>query len=355
MHLTALVKSPEHVCCRYRLAAFGPFLERAGYSLDLRPWPRQWLSRLLLRRELGHTDIVVLQRKLLPAWQLALLRRAARFLVFDFDDAVFLRSSYAARGSYSASRARGFAAAVRAADAVVAGNPFLQSQASLWADPQKIHLVRTCLDPRRYPLAEHTRTGGDVRLGWIGSSSTLRSLETARPLLEGLGRRLPGLSLKIICDRFLELSHVRVLRRRWAQATEAEELADTDIGVSWLPEDLWSRGKCSLKLLQYMAAGLPVVANPVGMQAQLVRHGETGFLARTPAEWADAVGRLAADPDLRTRLGQAGRRRVEAEFNVSVGAKRLVHLLDNLRHGAGWVQPPEPVREPLFSCRLEAT
>src|SRR5207253_3934259 len=117
--------------------------------------------------------------------------------------------------------------------------------------------------------------------------------------------------LKLICDRFLSLRHLPVVRCRWSQAGETAALADADIGISWVPDDLWSRGKCGLKVLQYMAAGLPVVANPVGVQAELVRHGENGFLARTPDEWAEAVGRLAHDPELRRRMGQAGRRLVE--------------------------------------------
>ena len=331
MHLTALVKSPDHVCCRYRLAAFRPFLEEAGYRLHLRPWPRTWLSRLLLRREIGPADLVLLQRKLLPSWQLRLLRRVADLLLFDFDDAVFLRDSYAPRGCYSSARARSFAGVVRQVDAVVAGNDFLRDHATLWTSADRVHVIRTCIAVAKYPLAEHVRSGNQVQLVWIGSSSTLRGLERNQSLLESLGRRWPGLKLKIICDRFLQLRHLPVLCCPWSQASEAAEVAAADIGISWLPRDLWSRGKCSLKVLQYMAAGLPVVANPVGVQAQLVRHGENGFLVETPDQWAEAIGRLAHDPDLRRRLGLAGRRMVEKEFSVSVGAGRWLEVLQTVR------------------------
>jgi glycosyltransferase involved in cell wall biosynthesis len=145
--------------------------------------------------------------------------------------------------------------------------------------------------------------------------------------LEHLGQRWPGLDLKIICDRFLQLRHLPVLCCPWSQATEAAELASADIGISWLPGDLWSRGKCCLKVLQYMAAGLPVVANPIGVQAHLVRHGKTGFLAETPEEWAEAIGRLAHDPELRRLMGRAGRLRVEQDFSVAVGARRWLQVL----------------------------
>jgi glycosyltransferase involved in cell wall biosynthesis len=330
VHLTALVDSPEHVCCRYRVAAFRPFLERAGHALELRPWPRTWWGRLCLAGELRHADAVLVQRRLLPVWQLALLRRAARALVFDFDDAVFLRDSYSRRGLHSRTRLRRFAAMARAADAVVAGNSFLRAEALRWAPPGRVHVVPTCVDSGRYPRAEHTRAGEGVQLVWIGSSSTLRGLEAVRPLLEDVGRRCPGLCLKLVCDRFVELKHLPVLARPWSEAGEAAELASADVGISWVPDDLWSRGKCGLKVLQYMAAGLPVVANPVGVQADLVRHGTTGFLVDTAEGWAAAVGRLARDPDLRRRLGAAGRRVVETEYGVGAGAARWLALLDGL-------------------------
>jgi glycosyltransferase involved in cell wall biosynthesis len=327
MRITALVKSSDHVCCRYRLAAYRQFWEQKGYELSLRPWPKTWLSRWRLRRELGRADLVILQRKLVPAWQLALLRRSADVLLFDFDDAVFLRDSYAPQGSYSSARARGFAAVVRACDAVIAGNDFLRDHATLWTSADRVHVVRTCLDPDRYPLADHVRAGSRVQLVWIGTASTLRGLERVRPLLEKLGERWPGLDFKIICDRFLQLQHLPVLCCPWSQATETIELATSDIGISWLPGDLWSRGKCCLKVLQYMAAGLPVVANPVGMQAQLVQNGKTGFLVDTEDQWIEAIGRLVLDPELRRRLGRAGRLRVEQEFSVSIGARRWLDVL----------------------------
>jgi glycosyltransferase involved in cell wall biosynthesis len=338
MQITALVKAADHVCCRYRLAALRPLFARAGGTLTLRPWPGRWLSLLRLRRALGHPDVLILQRRLPPAWQLPLLRRAAPQLAFDFDDAVFLRDSYSPRGSACPRRARAFAGAVRAADVVLAGNAFLRDQASLWTDPAKIHVIPTCVDLNRYARAEHTRTG-DAQLVWIGSASTLRGLERARPLLEDLGRRLPGLSLKIICDCFLSLSNLRVLPCTWSQSTEAAELAQADIGISWLPDDQWSRGKCGLKILQYMAAGLPVVANPVGLQAELVRHGQTGFLVQTADDLAWAVSRLAGDPGLRRAMGSLARKVVQEHYSLPVAEALWAGVLTKLSWRAERRQP----------------
>jgi glycosyltransferase involved in cell wall biosynthesis len=326
VHLTALVASPEHVCCRYRLAAYRSHFESAGHTLALRSLPPQSWRRLRLLNGLEGTDAVILQRKLLGSCGLSLLRRAAPLLIFDFDDAVFLRDSYAARGCQSLRRIQAFAALMETADLVVAGNAYLAEQATRWTAPSRVQVIPTCIDPARYPLAGHQSTGA-AELVWIGSSSTLRGIEQIAPLLEQVGRRCPGVHLKLICDRFIQLRNLPIVPCRWSAEEEAEALAGADIGISWIPDDSWSRGKCGLKILQYMAAGLPVVANPVGVQAELITHGQTGFLASTTSEWEEAIGRLAADPELRRRLGLAGRQRVEQDFSVSAGAARWNALL----------------------------
>src|SRR5262249_49811461 len=150
VHLVALVDAPDHVCCRYRLAAFRSRLGAAGHALELRSLPRDLWGRLRLGSDLGHADAVILQRRLLAGWQLRPLRRRVRRLLFDLDDAVFLRDSYSPRGLHDRRRLRRFAATVRAADAVVAGNTYLAGEASRWAPRSAVHVVPTCVDPSLY-------------------------------------------------------------------------------------------------------------------------------------------------------------------------------------------------------------
>jgi glycosyltransferase involved in cell wall biosynthesis len=330
MRLTALVAAPDHVCCRYRLAAFRPFLERAGHTLELIPWPRQRRGWLWALPALRRADVVIVQRRLPHTVLLRLLRGSVRRLVFDFDDAVFMNDSYDRRGPESPVKWLRFAAMTRAADAVVAGNAFLADEATRWAGRGKVRVIPTCVEPSRYPLATHTGEGPGVELVWIGSASTLQGLERSRPLWEELGRCCPGARLKLVCDRFLTFEHLPVVPVPWSEAGEAAALAAADIGVSWVPDDRWSQGKCGLKVLQYMAAGLPVIANPVGVQRDLARPGEGGFLAETADEWTEAIGRLANDAILRRRLGAMNRLRVEREFSVGVGAAAWIDLLDDL-------------------------
>jgi glycosyltransferase involved in cell wall biosynthesis len=324
MHFVGLVDHPQHVCARYRLAALQPYLARWGHGLELRAIPRGLWQRHRLWSELGAADGVVLQRRLLSSWHLFWVRRMARRLVFDFDDAVFQRDSYAGKAAESVVRRRRFIRTLHAADLVIAGNAFLAEEARRYVPAERIALLPTCIAPEAYPLARHAAPANHIRLVWIGSSSTLQGLEQSSVIWNTVGQALPGVRFRIICDRFPEFEGLPVEAIAWAESSEAEHLAAADIGVSWLPDDAWSRGKCGLKVLQYMAAGLPVVANPVGVTTELVRDGVTGFLARTPSDWVQAVRRLAEHPELRRSMGAAGRRRVEREFSVAVHADRWV-------------------------------
>ncbi len=327
MHWIALVEKPDHVCCRYRLAAFQSHLERAGHTLELWPFGRRWWSRLWVLRRLRRAN-VILQRRLLPALELAMLRRLTKHLIFDFDDAVFLRDSFHPRGLNHPGRLRRFAATVQACDAVVAGNSFLAEQAARWAGHNRIHIIPTCVELARYSPRQALKPKDQpLELVWVGSSSTLQALERAAPLLEEIGQRVPGVRLKLICDRFLKLRHLPVVECPWSEVSEAEAITSGDIGISWIPDDLWSRGKCGLKVLQYLAAGLPVVANPVGVHAGMIRPGENGYLAESPREWVEALTRLRDDRELRRRLGQNGRQLLQAQYSVEAGTRRWLKLL----------------------------
>jgi glycosyltransferase involved in cell wall biosynthesis len=328
LNLVALVESAGHVCCRYRIEAFRSHLEAAGHTLSVRELSGGVFPRLAVIRSVRTADVVIVQRKLLSLAEVILLRQCARGLIFDFDDALWLRDSYSAKGFESGKRQRRFRAILRRCNAVVAGNRFLAEEARRF-NPNVV-VIPTCVEPTTYSQTTHTRPPGEVKLVWVGSSSTLQGLEQNREMLNAIARAVPGSRLKVICDRFPTFERLPVDAVRWEQATERAEIADADIGIGWVPDDPWSRGKCGLKLLQYQAAGLAVVANPVGVQADIVRTNETGLQATTTDEWVHAVRTLAADPELRRRLGRAGREQVEREYSVEVGGCAWIALLDRI-------------------------
>ena len=328
MNIVALVEAEDHVCCRYRIAAFRPHLEAAGHTLGIQAIPKGIVSRLRLLNSVGDADVVILQRKLLSQFEVAWLRRKARRLIFDFDDAIYLRDSHSGKGFDDAKRMRRFRSIVASADAVVAGNAILAEQ----ADP-KATVIPTCIDISKYQPHENVCRKDHIELVWVGSSSTLKGLESQRTLFEEIGRSIPELRLTVICDRFPKFEHLPVQEIPWQEATEAVFIARADIGIAWVPDDPWSRGKCALKVLQYHAAGLPVVANPVGVQAEIVRPGVNGYLASTTDQWVSAIHALVTNEHLRRGFGMAGREQVRTQFSTDIGGAMWVELLNRVGRG----------------------
>jgi glycosyltransferase involved in cell wall biosynthesis len=146
-------------------------------------------------------------------------------------------------------------------------------------------------------------------------------------MFEALGRAMPEARLRIVADAAIEVPGLRVENVPWSLESESRLLAESDIGLAPLPDTPYTRGKCGLKVLEYMAAGLPVVASPVGVNGDYVVPETTGVWATTSEEWIEAVRRLAGDAALRERMGRAGRRRVEAEFDFRVLAPKVVDLV----------------------------
>lgn len=325
MRLLGLTETDDHVCGRYRVRAFAPALEAAGWSLEIQGVERGLLARSRQLAWARGYDAVLLQRKLLPGWGLDQLRRRARRLIFDFDDAILYRDSYDPRGPHCPRRLRRFRRTVQAADVVLAGNDFLAECALRnGARAEGVRVVPTCIRTDLYPVVEPTGRPGAVDLAWIGSSSTLAGLEGRRDLWERIGREVPGSRLRVICDRFPDFGPLPVVPVAWSEATEVAELARADAGLSWLPDDLWSRGKCGLKTLQYGAAGRPVVTNPVGVHPAMVLDGVTGFLVSTPEEWVEAVTTLRDDPARRLAMGHAARESVASSYSVAAWAPAFV-------------------------------
>jgi glycosyltransferase involved in cell wall biosynthesis len=337
MKALALVESPEHVCCRYRIRAFAPALEAAGIGLEVQGLARGALARLRQIRAVEGAEVVLVQRKLLPAWQIGMVRKRARRLVFDFDDAILYRDSYDRRGPFDRKRGARFARSMALSDLVIAGNDFLAECArAAGARASAVRVIPTCVEESLYrPRQDASASLDHLEMVWIGSSSTLNGLESQRSLFERLGREVPGLRLRMICDRFLEFSSLPVVPVEWRESTEAEELRRGDVGISWVPDDRWSRGKCGLKVLQFQAAGLPVVANPVGVHTRMIEPGTSGFLAETADDWVAALRALAADPSLRSEMGRAARANQEANYSVRAWSGAFVAALLGQTTGPG--------------------
>jgi len=313
-------KGDRAASTRYRALAFFPGLRDAGWEplhLSTQGGP---LAKLGLLRAARRADAVVVLRRLFSAPMRTLLRKSAKHLVFDFDDAIFTSPD----GRDSTSRRKGFDDIVRQCDQVWAGNEYL-AEAARALNP-RVTCLPTVLDPVKYQVSP-VMPADRIDLVWIGSSSTRRYLESAIPMLDEAAKRDDRLRLKIVADFDLHSNAIPTIPRPWSDTNEATELASSHIGIAPMPDDEWTRGKCAFKVIQYMAAGLPVISSDAGANRDVVRYSVTGMLASTDNQWLEAIKTLADDADLRSRMGHAGRRRAIEHYSIAAGTKQIMALL----------------------------
>lgn len=314
----------DHAPSRVRAAAYLPALRAAGLRVTwiprIPPGPngvRRAVSKRVrtgLRAGAvwaGPWDLVLAQRQHLPTSLLRRLQARGIPLVYDFDDALHLHD------------AQTDAMVTSAARVVVSAPELAEYCARLGVDAVRIP---TPVDVDRFTPAPPPEAGPFV-IGWVGSPFTTSYLDEVAGALARLSAERPVRVVLVGADASAALPGVDVERIPWSYDGEPLAIRRMHVGIMPLPDTPWTRGKAGYKLLLYMATGRPVVASPVGVNTEIVREGETGFLAHTEAEWYRVLRCLADDPDLRVAMGEAGRRRAETDYSRAVCTPALLHVL----------------------------
>lgn len=335
MNVVALTSGADVPSRRFRVAQHIPTLEELGIHVRehlpgiarYRPPPREgrlvtaaWTAAKVLTRFPGvlsgwRSDLVWLERELF-AGRRTLEPFVGRRYVFDVDDAIWLTDRR---------RDQGTAAIAGRASAVIAGNAFIADH--FRAIARWVEVVPTAVDTTRY-MPGNGRRDGRFRVGWIGTSSNLRYLEA----LEGaLGRFVESqdAELFVVADRPPAFRRLALSSRfrfsLWSAEEEVDAIRSMDVGLMPLADEPWARGKCGLKMLQYMACGIPVVASPVGVNPAIARDGGV-ILADESDAWLHALIELKNDAAARRDLGTLGRRNVERSYSVLRVAPMLAEV-----------------------------
>jgi len=221
------------------------------------------------------------------------------------------------------------------ADQVIAGNRLLAEWISQHSD--RVIVVPSVVETRGLPVKQH-EDEDTVTFCWIGSAGTARYLLPMRGRLAQLRRAAPEhrYRLLIVGGQVEPVDGIEITRLDWSPETERRALADADIGLMPIPDTPWTRGKCAYKALQYMAAGIPAVADDVGVTSEVI--GEGGVVARNEDEWRTALIELVRDAGLRGRLGSDARRRVDEQFSVHRWAPVLARIMrgdETMRSASG--------------------
>ncbi len=339
---------------RYRVFQFLPHLDVEGIACTvdplfgetyfkivtvqpsaLRTWLKipyvvaRFIKRLWTLLFLGDRDLIVIEGQLfpyMPPLAERLLRWGRYRVVIEMDDAIYLTRGHGKKMSQLLSMTTG----------AIVGNKQLASYAQQFSP--RVYVVPTVVDTDRFiPGGQRSAVSADhasetITIVWMGLAYNLKYLNVLAPALRALQSRFQ-MTLRVVCSEPPELSGVNIEFRPWDMQREVSDLQDASIGVMPLEDTEWARGKCGLKLLQYMAVGIPAVASPVGVNGEIITNGDNGFLASTEQEWYDSLERLCRLPQLRRQIGQAGRRTVEARYSLFVWGSRLAGVYRALAQG----------------------
>jgi glycosyltransferase involved in cell wall biosynthesis len=287
-----------------------------------------YLKRISLILQSKNYDLIWIEKEALPwipgSLETLLLRSQVPYIV-DYDDAAFHRYDQHRLSRIRKLLGQKIDHVMRQACLVIVGNDYLAERAAR-AGAKYIEILPTVVDLQRYPLIDFPQNP-IFTIGWIGSplkaNDYLKAIEPALRVIcqEGKARVIA------IGASDIKLEGVPLEIKLWCEATEVEEIQQFDVGIMPLSDTPFERGKCGLKLIQYMASSLPVIGSPVGVNSKIIVHGVNGFQASSISEWIGAFDKLRNDPTLRKKMGQAGRKIVESHYSLKVTAPKLADLI----------------------------
>lgn len=329
---------------RYRLLQYIPLLEEAGHQVEVRAMLdeeylqalyssgrrngyrtlRGYARRISQLHGLDKHDVVICDQEFLPYFPGVIDRLIAgrcRRVIVDYDDAAYFKYQHIPGLRNRIPRL------MAAAEAVVAGNRYLADFAS--KHNANVHVIPTVVDTNRYqPKTDYAADKG-VRLVWIGTPITASFLRPIVPALTALHRKFPELRLRLVGAGNAmrdELPFAEMVE--WSPDTESRMLSESDIGLMPLPDNEFTRAKCGLKLIQYMAAGLPVIGSAVGANCDIISEGRDGCLVSDWGQWFGALDQLISREDLRREFGRNGLAKVTQQYSLQRGFDDWMEILN---------------------------
>ncbi|GAA4728153.1 glycosyltransferase family 4 protein [Flavisolibacter ginsenosidimutans] len=336
---------------RFRVEAYFPLLRQAGYPFSIHTFFDDAAWNVLYRKGAAlqkawalikgfsrrffmlfflvpKHEFIFIHREAAPLgpplleWIIARLFR--KKIIYDFDDAIWIPNTTAVNGV--AASLKCFWKVKRIcewASNVSAGNDFLAAYAKQFNAAVLVN--PTCVDMEgRYNQTKDQGTS-QVTIGWTGSHSTLKYLDTVYPVLEDLSSAF-NFRFLVICDKAPSVLLPFMEFRKWNESTEIEDLLEINIGIMPLEHDAWSEGKCGFKIIQYLSLAIPAVASPVGVNQSIVDNKVSGWLCTSGNEWKTALTTLMTDGLLRKKMGMAGQRKMLKHYSLQSNRENFLAL-----------------------------
>jgi len=316
---------------RFRWSQYVPYLQDSGFnvkefgshfgayapeSLGVKlAWFPATVSESVIRAMRSYEcDISFLQRNLVATLMTSelLLKKP---VVFDVDDAIFL-----GRGGKAADKI------AERSSLVICGNDFLADHFSQF---NTVKVLPTAVDVSRFRKIENSILSRRI-IGWSGTSSGFKFLYQIEWAIACVLKKYPDVIFKVVADKspsFSILPAKQVLFEKWSAVREVDVLNEFSIGIMPLEDTLWARGKCSFKMLTYMAVGIPVIVSPIGMNKEVLNKGEVGYAALSVHDWVEAMESLLESPGLSVEMGIAGQEIIKKYYSSKVIGNQLARLI----------------------------
>jgi glycosyltransferase involved in cell wall biosynthesis len=250
-------------------------------------------------------------------------------LVFDLDDAVWIDALSDYNKKFGWLKGKPNTANIsKLADVVIAGNAFLARYSSQFNN--NVITIPTAIDTEKF-LPSYRTNKDKIIIGWSGSFSTLWHLDLVTPALKTIKEKYGSrVGFKIIGDKTYYNEVLQVKGDPWILESEVVDLQQIDIGIMPLVDFEFAWGKCGLKGLTYMSLEIPTLMSPVGVNSEIIDHGNNGFLCNSTEEWILYFSMLIEDPELRIKLGKAGRKTVVDRYSIDANKDRYIKLFNEL-------------------------
>lgn len=296
-----------------------------------------FFKRTLLLFSINQFSVVFIHREASPIgppifeWLIAKVFR--KKIVFDFDDAIWLPNTSANNKIAANIKWHGKTKSIcKWAYKVSAGNNYLAQYASCFnkrvaVNPTTIDTIHlhNRIKNQQGCLLPASEGESKIVIGWTGTHSTMSYLHVLLPVLEELEKE-HSFTFLVIADKepLFKLSSLQFLP--WNKSTEIDDLLKMNIGVMPLVDDLWAKGKCGFKALQYMALGIPALVSPVGVNCEIVEDGVNGFVCNSKEEWKESLATLLKDTCLRKKMGLEARKQIEQSYSVQANRRTFLGL-----------------------------
>lgn len=282
---------------------------------------------------LSNYDAVFIARETIPFgsyfFEFVIKKVFNKKIIYDFDDAIWIKKISDVNRNFSFLKSvYKYSKIIKIADVVIAGNSFLSAYAIKYNSNVKI--IPSCIDLEIYNVKTKPHNSR-VCIGWSGSESTVAHFQSVFKVLKNIQDKYGSqVYFKVISSRNdFKLEGLNIQSVKWSSKNESSDLEEFDIGIMPLYDEEWSKGKCSMKGIQYMGKGIATVMSNIGTNKQVIQHGINGLLASSSEEWIQCLSLLIEDKQLRKKLGSAGRITVVEKYSIQKWKAKWLNILIN--------------------------